>query len=85
MIDGVNDTQQEAKGVAAIAKPLGAKVNLIPYNPIDGVDFKTPSAARINAFRDILLKSGIRVTVRQTAGRDINAACGQLRRLRESA
>lgn len=85
VIDGVNDTKQEAMGVAAIAKPLGAKVNLIPYNPIDGVDFKTPSAAKVNQFRDILLKSGLRVTVRQTAGRDINAACGQLRRLRETA
>jgi 23S rRNA (adenine2503-C2)-methyltransferase len=85
VIDGVNDTKQEAMGVAAIARPLGAKVNLIPYNPIDGMDFKTPSTAKVNAFRDILLRNGIRVTVRQTAGRDINAACGQLRRLRESA
>ena len=78
LLEGVNDTPDEARGVARLAKPLGAKVNLIPYNPIQGVDFKRPSQKRIEAFRQILLKSGIRVTVRQTAGRDINAACGQL-------
>lgn len=85
LIDGVNDSKEEALGVVKIAKPLGAKVNLIPYNPIAGTEFKTPPQKKIEAFRDLLLKNGIRVTVRQTAGRDINAACGQLRRLRESA
>ncbi len=85
VIEGVNDSKQEAVGVARIAFPLGAKVNLIPYNPIADTDFKTPSAQKVDEFRAILVRNGIRVTVRQTAGRDINAACGQLRRLRESA
>ena len=65
--------------MAGIARPLGAKVNLIPYNPIREETFKRPSRERIEAFREILQKAGIRVTVRQTAGRDIDAACGQLR------
>ncbi len=69
---------------ARLAKPLEAKVNLIPYNPIEGTEYKTPSAQKVEQFKTILEKAGVRVTVRQTAGRDINAACGQLRRLREA-
>lgn len=84
VIDGVNDSREEAIGVARLAKPLEAKVNLIPYNPIEGTEYKTPSAQKVEQFKTILEKAGVRVTVRQTAGRDINAACGQLRRLREA-
>ena len=83
LIAGVNDSREEAEGVAKIARPLKAKVNLIPYNPIQEMDFKTPLPEQVEAFRTILEKSGIRVTVRQTAGRDIDAACGQLRLTRE--
>ena len=83
LLEGVNDMPEEAKGVLSLAKALGAKVNLIPYNPIHEADFKRPSRERIEHFRAILLKGGVRVTVRQTAGRDINAACGQLRLDRE--
>ena len=79
LLAGVNDTPEEAKGVARIAKPLGAKVNLIPYNPIREAEFERPSPKRVETFRGILEKAGIRVTVRQTAGREIEAACGQLR------
>lgn len=84
LLDGINDSREEAMGVAKIARPLGAKVNIIPYNPISDMDFKTPSKQKIELFRSILEKNGIRVIVRQTAGRDINAACGQLRRIREN-
>ncbi len=83
LLEGVNDMPEEAKGVMHLAKALGAKVNLIPYNPIHEADFKRPSRGRIDTFRNILLKGGVRVTVRQTAGRDIHAACGQLRLDRE--
>ena len=83
LLAGVNDTPKEAHGVLHIAKPLGAKVNLIPYNPIREAEFVRPSRERIEAFRDILQKGGVRVTVRQTAGREIDAACGQLRLDRE--
>ncbi len=82
MIAGVNDTREEAEGVARIAKPLNAKVNIIPYNPIQEMEFKTPSPEKVAAFKNILETRGVRVIVRQTAGRDINAACGQLARLR---
>lgn len=84
LLDGVNDSKEEAMGVARIARSLKAKVNIIPYNPIADMEFKTPSNQKIEMFRTILEKNGIRVIIRQTAGRDINAACGQLRRLREN-
>jgi len=83
LIENVNDTPEEARNVAKISSQLNAKVNLIPYNPIREMDFKTPSKERIDEFVEILKKKGIRVTVRQTAGRDIDAACGQLRLDRE--
>ncbi len=84
LLEGVNDMPEEAKGVLRIAKPLRAKVNLIPYNPIREADFRRPSRDRIETFRKILQKGGVPVTVRQTAGREINAACGQLRLDREN-
>lgn len=85
LIADKNDSKEEAEGVARIAKPLNAKVNLIPYNPIREMDFKTPSQARIEIFRNVLEKRGVRVIVRQTSGQDIDAACGQLRLDRESS
>ncbi len=84
LIQGVNDSREEAEGVARIARPLNAKVNVIPYNPIREMSFKSPSIEAVETFRSILEKHGIRVTVRQTAGQDIDAACGQLRLDRES-
>ena len=75
--------EEEAEGVVRIAKPLHAKVNVIPYNPIREMDFKTPEKKRLEDFCGILEKGGVRVILRQTAGRDIDAACGQLRLDRE--
>ena len=83
LLEGINDSPAEAQGVVRIAKPLDAKVNVIPYNPIRDADFKRPSRDRIEMFQGVLKKAGVRVTVRQTAGRDIDAACGQLRLDRE--
>lgn len=85
LIENENDSKEEAEGVAAIAQRLNAKVNIIPYNPIREMDFKRPSNGRINFFADILKAADVRVIVRQTAGGDISAACGQLRLDRESA
>ncbi len=79
LIAGVNDSDQEARGVAKIASRLGAKVNIISYNPIREMDYETPSLERIENFQRLLEAKSVRVTVRQTAGRDIDAACGQLR------
>ena len=83
LIAGVNDSRREAEGVARIAAPLKAKVNIIPYNPIREMDFKTPSTESIETFRQILERYKVRVIIRQTAGREIHAACGQLRLDRE--
>jgi len=79
LIDGVNDSEGDARAVAKIAKPLQAKINLIPYNPIREVTWTTPSEERMNHFRETLEKSGVRSTFRKTAGQDVEAACGQLR------
>ncbi len=79
LIGGVNDSSEEAEGVGKIASRLNAKVNLIPYNPIREMKFDTPSKSKIEEFRTHLQAKGVRVMVRQTAGRDIDAACGQLR------
>jgi 23S rRNA (adenine2503-C2)-methyltransferase len=85
LIKDQNDSQKEAHGVGKIAKSLRAKVNIIPYNPISEMDFQRPEQKVIQKFESILSSYGLRVIVRQTAGRDINAACGQLRLDREKA
>lgn len=78
LIDGVNDTDQAAAELARYALPLGAHVNLIPLNPTPGFLVRGSSIERVGAFRDELLARGVNVTVRQTRGRSIAAACGQL-------
>ena len=79
LIPGVNDTEEEAEGVSIIARPLRAKINVIPYNPITEFPHKAPSQDACELFCDHLERRGLRVTLRQTAGREIQAACGQLR------
>lgn len=79
LIPGINDSFEETEGTARLAARLGAKVNLIPYNPIQEMDYKIPSKDQIEKFKQHLEKKGVRVMVRQTAGRDIDGACGQLR------
>ena len=81
LIENINDSDEEAYGVAKIAVPLNAKVNVIPYNPIREMAavYKTPSRERIERFAQILKDADIHVTLRKTAGREIDAACGQLR------
>lgn len=83
LIKNENDSEKEAHGVGKIAKSLKAKVNIIPYNPISEMSFERPDQDAIDQFENILKSYGLRVIVRQTAGRDINAACGQLRLDRE--
>ena len=79
LIAGVNDSEEEAEGVAILAKPLRAKINVIPYNPIAEYPHKAPTSDAAERFCDQLERRGLRVTLRQTVGRDIDAACGQLR------
>jgi 23S rRNA (adenine2503-C2)-methyltransferase len=78
LLDGVNDSQDDARRLARLLGDLRAKVNLIPLNPAAGIPFERPSDARIDAFGRILADRGITVSVRKSRGRDIRAACGQL-------
>ena len=71
--------------LAQRAKSVQAKVNLIPYNTVEGLPWKRPDEPRCRAFRDALVKSGIPATLRLEKGHDIDAACGQLRLKEERA
>jgi 23S rRNA (adenine2503-C2)-methyltransferase len=79
MIAGTNDTDEQAGALAPIAKRLGAHVNLIPLNPTPGSPAEPSSKRRIDGFVRVLQAAGVNVTVRDTRGRRIDAACGQLR------
>ena len=85
MIEGINDSMEQARELAKIAKKLHAHVNCIPYNKVDGLEWKRPSVRRQDAFVDYLRKAGVSVTIRREKGHDINAACGQLRLKTEKA
>ena len=80
LVGGVNDTDEDAARLSALARPLGCHVNLIPVNPIKERDFVQSEAARIRAFQNKLEKNKINGTIRREMGRDIDGACGQLRR-----
>jgi 23S rRNA (adenine2503-C2)-methyltransferase len=79
MIAGVNDDLRLIDPLGDLADQVGAFVNLIPYNPIPYQDWEPSEPARIRAFASRLERRGIAVAVRETRGRDIDAACGQLR------
>jgi 23S rRNA (adenine2503-C2)-methyltransferase len=79
MMDGVNDTEDQAFKLAAIARRLHAHVNLIALNPTPLTEEKASSQSRIDQFASILKGEKINVTIRDTRGQDIDAACGQLR------
>jgi len=79
MIDGVNDALELAAPLASMAAGLQAFVNLIPFNPIPDKDWRPSRAERIRGFQRVLEDRGVRVAVREPRGRDIDAACGQLR------
>ncbi|MBQ4537624.1 MAG: 23S rRNA (adenine(2503)-C(2))-methyltransferase RlmN [Lachnospiraceae bacterium] len=80
LVGGVNDTDEDAAELIALVKPLNCHVNLIPVNPIKERDFVQSENAAIQAFKNKLEKNRINVTIRREMGRDIDGACGQLRR-----
>jgi 23S rRNA (adenine2503-C2)-methyltransferase len=80
LLEGVNDTPDDAKHLAELAAPIKAFVNLIPYNPVSGLPYHAPSAQRSAAFAEMLRTRGVQATLRKERGQDIDAACGQLRR-----
>jgi 23S rRNA (adenine2503-C2)-methyltransferase len=79
LIDSVNDSLEQAHKLGAIARRLRAKVNLIPYNPVDGLPWKRPERDRCKMFQHTLQSHDVTSTLRIEKGTDINAACGQLR------
>ena len=78
MLDGVNDTLEHGKQLAALVKDIPCKFNLIPFNPFPNAGYGRSKPDAIRRFRDQLIQSGYVVTVRKTRGDDIDAACGQL-------
>ncbi len=80
LIRGFNDGERDAKALAAQIRRLNCHVNLIPVNPVNERDFVQPDAAEVAVFKNKLEKNGINVTIRREMGRDIDGACGQLRR-----
>lgn len=80
LVGGVNDTKEDAKELTELIHGMNCHVNLIPVNPIRERDYVQSNAHVIEAFKEKLERSGLTVTVRREMGRDIDGACGQLRR-----
>jgi 23S rRNA (adenine2503-C2)-methyltransferase len=78
MLEGVNDSMSDARGLVDIAAQVSCKFNLIPFNPFPGSGLRRSSPDRIRRFAEVIQRAGITVTTRKTRGDDIDAACGQL-------
>jgi 23S rRNA (adenine2503-C2)-methyltransferase len=79
MLKGVNDTMEDAQRLCKLLRGIKSKVNLIPFNPFPGSGFERPDDATVRRFQKILLDNHFTAPVRESRGRDISAACGQLR------
>jgi 23S rRNA (adenine2503-C2)-methyltransferase len=84
LLRGVNDSDQDARELAELVRGVKAKVNLIALNPGPGIDFNTPEEKRVRDFQEVLVRAGVPTFVRRPRGRDIYAACGQLKRTLEA-
>lgn len=80
LVQGVNDTKEDSDRLVSLLRGLNCHINLIPVNPIKERDYKQSTEHSIQAFKNRIEKAGINVTVRREMGRDINGACGQLRK-----
>ncbi len=78
MLDGINDTPAHARALIRLLSHVPSKVNLIPFNPFPGSDYRCSTPANLQQFSETLHRSGLIVTTRKTRGNDIDAACGQL-------
>ena len=78
MLDGVNDSRDDATKLVKLLKGIPSKVNLIPFNPFPDSGYDCSPMPVIKEFKEILMKSGLIATIRKTRGEDIDAACGQL-------
>jgi len=83
LIDGINAGVEQAGVLASRAASIKAKVNLIPYNTVDGLEWVRPSDANCKRFKSVLTRAGVSATLRLEKGHDIDAACGQLRLKKE--
>jgi 23S rRNA (adenine2503-C2)-methyltransferase len=79
LIAGVNDSLDQVKPLSELARRLHAKVNLIPYNTVEGLPWQRPPEPAQETFLSALLARGTTATLRREKGHDIDAACGQLR------
>ncbi len=80
LLGGLNDHAEHARQLVALLRERTAMLNVIPYNPVDGLAYRTPSASAVERFTEIVRGAGIEVQVRVRKGDQIDAACGQLRR-----
>ena len=78
VFEGMNDSDDDARHLAAVTRWAPSKVNLIVYNPVEGAAFRSPTEAGLERFIRALVAEGVTVTVRRSRGQDIDAACGQL-------
>jgi 23S rRNA (adenine2503-C2)-methyltransferase len=79
LLKGINDSESDARRLVKLLQPIRCKLNLIPFNPHEGCNFKRPTESVIQAFFDILFAKNYTVIIRRSKGQDISAACGQLR------
>ena len=79
LLGGVNDRREHAEELARLARSMRANVNLIRYNEVEGVPFARPTSGDVHAFQEVLRAKHVNVHIRASRGRDIAAACGQLR------
>lgn len=80
LVGGVNDTPEDSQELTALVKGLNCHINLIPVNPVKEREFIQPDRSVVLAFQNKLEKNGVNATIRREMGRDIDGACGQLRR-----
>ena len=78
LIDGITDTPEHSKALAEFCKNFPSKINLIEFNPVDHIDYKTSKKENSSKFYNFLASKNLVVTIRRSKGQDINAACGQL-------
>lgn len=79
LIEGINDSDADAKRLVSMLKQIPSKVNLIPLNPFEGTEFNKPGVERALRFQNILNSNGLTAFIRKSKGEDISAACGQLK------
>lgn len=79
MLEGLNDTVEDARRLVGLLRGIPCKVNLIPFNPYEGADFRRPADERVLRFQEVLAASHVTALIRKSKGQDIMAACGQLK------